>query len=330
MNIYEVAAEAGVSISTISRVLNSPEKVAPATRKHVQQILQKNNYVPNAIARGLVQSSMKSVGILASDVRNLYFATAAYTLEDEFFNWGYTTLLCSTGDDLEKKEKYIRILSEKKVDGLVLVGSVFSTPTIKKTLLNYLPETPIAILNGWIAHPNIYAVALDHPLGTELILNHLCERGYENIYFVHASRSQNTLRKVESFIVSMKQRDLPLNERSNVYCCEYSYESILSFAQDFLSLTKRHTAIIFHDDLTAAYGCNAFQRLGLFVPRDVAIVGYDNTRISLLSNPQITSLDTKVEVLASMAASTLHSVFLQNSVSQSITIAPELIVREST
>ena len=330
MNIYEIAAEAQVSIATVSRVLNSPEKVNTATRKRVQEVLKKHNYVPNAIARGLVQKSMKSIGILASDIRNPYFSAAAYTLENQFFSWDYTSLLCPTGDDLAKKARYIRILAEKQVDGLVLIGSVFSEPNVQKILLKTLPDTPIAIIGGWISAPNVYVFSLNQQIGIDMILDHLCARGYENIYFLQAGTSQNSIRKSDCFVASMKQRNLPINSANNTFFCKSTFQDIALFAKKFLPNTRKRTAIIFSSDTVAGYASVAFQQLGRSIPQDVALVGYDNTYLSLLSNPQMTALDTKVSVLATLAATTLHDVFMQNPVSQNIVVSPELIIREST
>ena len=103
MTIMDIAAEAGVSIATVSRVLNQPEKVKPKTRERVQAILKKHHYRPNAIAQGLVRNTLHTVGILSVDIRREHFSTSAYTLESLFFDWGYTTILCNTGNDLRKK-----------------------------------------------------------------------------------------------------------------------------------------------------------------------------------------------------------------------------------
>lgn len=330
MNIYEIAAEAGVSISTVSRVLNNPGKVTPATRKRVQDVLDKCHYVPNAMARGLVQNSMRNIGILATDIRFTHFSITTHFLEEAFFNWGYSTLLCLTGDAQEKKEQYIRMLSEKKIDGIVLVGSVFSTSGISKVVHAYLPNTPIVIINGQLSGNNIYTVSLDHDHGMNLLVDHLIQQGYENIYFVRTIQSQNTARKTSAFIKTMHEKNLRMNEENNVYLCEYNYESIYRFAESFISLTRKKTAVIFSDDLMAGYACNAFQRLGCVIPKDVAISGYDNTNLTLVPNPQITSLDTQIETIANLAANTLRDVLTKKATSHGIMVLPELAVREST
>ncbi len=330
MNIYEVASEAGVSISTVSRVINSPEKVAPATRARVQEVLAKNNYVPNALARGLAQSSIKNVGILVSGIQNLYHATAAHTLEDAFFHWGYTSYFCPTGDSLEKKLTYIRTLSEKQVDGLILIGSIFSSPVIEKHLHSYMPNTPIATINGWISGPNIYTVSLNQSVGMEMILNHLQERGYEHLYFVHSVENQNTTKKITAFRTQTAERGLSQADGGNVIFCERNFDAFYEFAKEFVPTLQPHTAVIFHDEVSAGFGCSAFRKLGVSIPRDLGVVGYDNICYPILHYPDITCLDTKISVLSSMAANVLHDLFSQKPVSHAITVAPELVIRSST
>lgn len=330
MNIYEIAAEAGVSISTISRVINSPEKVSPSTRKRVQDAFARNNYVPNALARGLVKSSSKNIGIISSEIRNFYYATAAHVLEDCFFQWGYTSLLCPTGGSLEKKLEYVRVLAEKQVDGLVLVGSAFSSPVIEKSLQSYLPNTPIATINSWLSVPNIHTLSIDHEAGAEMILAHLLDRGYENIYFICCAQNQNTEKKQAAICDSIQKHGLSMNEQKNVFMVECSYESVRAFAKEFLPFTRRRTAVIFSNDISAGYGLTVFRELGLSIPDEIAIVGYDNLCYPLLHFPEVTALDTKIEVLSSLAANILHDIFNQRSVSHGITILPDLVIRSST
>lgn len=330
MNIYEIAAEAGVSISTISRVINNPEKVAPHTRKRVEEAFARNNYVPNALARGLVNSSSKNIGIISSEIRNLYYASAAHTLEDCFFQWGYTSFLCPTGGSLSKKLEYVRILAEKQVDGLVLVGSAFSVPAIEKSLRKYLPGTPIVGINAWLSFADVYTVSVDHTAGAEMILDHLVSRGYENIYFVCCNRNQNSFKKQAAIHQSMEKRGLAMNADKNVFFVDSNYEAVYSFAEAFLPLTGEKTAVIFSNDISAGYGLTAFHSLGISVPGEVAIVGYDNSCYPELHFPEVTVLDTKIQSLSSLAANTLHDIFTQKSVSSGISVLPELIVRSST
>ena len=117
MNIYDIAKEAGVSISTVSRVMNHKGNVNPETRKKVEEILEKNNYTPSAIARGMVSKSMKTVSVLTVDIRVPHYARTAYTIEREFSRRGYEVSLCNTGGELEETIKYLRTAREKKTAG---------------------------------------------------------------------------------------------------------------------------------------------------------------------------------------------------------------------
>lgn len=330
MTIYDIAAEAKVSISTVSRVLNSPEKVSKATCERVRAVLNKYNYTPNAMARGLVYNSMKTVGVLMPDIRNLHFSASAYVLESFFFAHDYTTLLCNTGDDLEKKQRYVRNLAEKKIDGLILIGSIFHEPEIENMIRDYLPNTPVVISNSKMSLPNTYSVLLDQIYGAELLIEYLVSKGYENIYFVRSNNSYNAQQKIEGFIKTMKKHKLPLNTENNIFNCDYSMSGVYQFAKTFEPLCRQRTVCIFYDDYIANCGANAFRSLGLAIPEDVAIVGFDNSRFSQTAYPQLTTIDTKVEEIASIMANMLHNIIMKNPVGNSVLVNPELIVRDST
>ena len=330
MNIYEIAAEAGVSISTISRVINRPEKVSPATRKRVEEAFARNNYVPNAMARGLVKSTSRNIGIISSEIRGLYYAAAAHILEDCFFQWGYTSFLCPTGGSLRKKLEYVRILAEKQVDGLVLVGSAFSEPEIEERIQKTMPNTPIVAINGWLTLANAHTVSLDHAAGAEMILSHLTARGYQALYFVYCMRNQNSAKKQAALFGAAKKYGISVSPAQNACYVESSYDAILDFARGLLPALREKTAVIFGNDVTAGMGLTAFRALGLRVPEDIGILGYDNVCYPHLHYPEVTVLDTKIETLSSLAANILHDIFDQKSVSAGISVLPELIVRPST
>ena len=114
MNIYDIAAEAQTSISTVSRVLNNKENVNPAIRSRVEAVLKKYDYKPSAIARGLVSKTMKSIAILTMDVRVTHYARMIYVIEQEFSNRGYNVTVCNTGGHIEECQRYFKILAEKQ------------------------------------------------------------------------------------------------------------------------------------------------------------------------------------------------------------------------
>ena len=132
MNIYDIAKEASVSIATVSRVLNGSNRVRDITRQKVEAVLNKYNYIPSAIARGMMTNSMKTIGIVTIDIRGLYYANVSYSIEQALSILGYNTILCNTGYDPEQKIRYLQMLAEKKVDSIIMVGSVFKDPRLNK------------------------------------------------------------------------------------------------------------------------------------------------------------------------------------------------------
>ena len=158
MNIYDIAKEAGVSIATVSRVLNNKGTVSAATRARVEAILKQNNYTPSAIARGMVSKSMRTVAVLTVDIRVPHYARTAYTIEREFSRRGYEVILCNTGGDRAETLRYLQAVNQKQVDGIVLVGSVFDTICQGTEMEKLLTGVPVVLANGKLDLPNAYSV----------------------------------------------------------------------------------------------------------------------------------------------------------------------------
>ena len=331
--IYDIAAEAKVSIATVSRAINNPSKLAPDTQARVKAVLEKNNYFPNAMAQGLVRNSTKTVGVLLTDIKNPHFSTSAYVLETLFFKWGYTTLLCNTGNELSKKMDYIQILASKKLDGLVMLGSTFSSGEIEQVLRDYMPEVPIMLSN--MALPtqpmgNCYSVQIDHGVGQRLAVDHLISRGFRNISFIKANDTINTHRKVEGFAQAMRERGLPFDPKKQIIPVEQGPVGGRSFAASAAPKLKDRQAFIFMDDFTAIGAVSEFRKRGVPIPEQVAIIGEDNSTFALCSEPQLTTIDTQIENISTVIASTLHDIFLKRPVGNNIVLYPELVVRETT
>ena len=125
MNIYDVSKKAGVSIATVSRVLNGNANVSDKTKNKVLVAMKELDYTPNIFARGLGLNTMKTIGIMCSDSSDTYLANAVYYLEQELRRHNYDSILCCTGQDSETKKKYLDLLISKRVDGIILAGSQF-------------------------------------------------------------------------------------------------------------------------------------------------------------------------------------------------------------
>ena len=148
LTIYDISKKAGVSIATVSRVLNGSENVRTSTRKKVMDVIEKYDYTPNAFARGMGLHSLKTVGILCADSSDLFLAKAVYYLEQELQANGYESLLCCTGYNLDIKKNYLNLILSKKVDSIILVGSNFigTTEEENQYLKDASTQVPIMLL----------------------------------------------------------------------------------------------------------------------------------------------------------------------------------------
>ena len=165
MTIYDIAKAAGVSPSTVSRVINNKKGVRKETKERVQKYLEMYQYSPNETARSLVNQATKIIGILVSDMRTTHHTDGVYYMEREFVKLGYCCIIMNTGTEEENKADYIQILSQRRVEGAVLIGSTFQTEYVKRAIEKYMPTTPVIFANGYLDLPNVYGVIADEQSG---------------------------------------------------------------------------------------------------------------------------------------------------------------------
>jgi LacI family transcriptional regulator len=329
MNIYDIAKEAGVSIATVSRVINNKKNISKKTKDNVEAILAKHSYTPNAIARGLMVQTMKTIGIVTVDIRDPHYATTAFTIEQDFSKLGYNVILCNTGDKRPESINYIRMLAEKQVDGIILIGSIFNDDEIRTTVLSYAKNIPIVLANGYLDIENSYSVLVDDSYGISLCVDHLYQKNHTNIVYVKDADTYSANQKKDGFIATMKKYDLELDDNSIITVdrgLKGGYEAV----EKLVYLHKDFTAIIFGEDITAIGGIKKLKELGKSIPKDVAVTGFNNSIFSECSDPELTSIDNKVETVGSLSVHLLNDLIEKKNATSNILIRPNLIVRKSS
>ena len=209
MNIYDIAAEAGTSISTVSRVLNNKGNVNPKIRDRVEAVLKKYDYKPSAIARGMVSKTMKNIAILTVDVRVTHYARMIYVIEQEFSNLGYNVSVCNTGGSIQECDRYFEILSEKQTDGIVLIGSVFNELINYPEITAKIKDTPVVIANGQVKLPNFYSVLVDDTKAIRMASDYMFDHGRMDLFYVFDIATDSGRAKRQGFLEAMKLRDVP-------------------------------------------------------------------------------------------------------------------------
>lgn len=323
MNIYDIAREAGVSITTVSRVLNNKANVSEKTRRKIQEVLERHSYQPSAIARGLVSGTMKTVAILMVDVRTPHYAMTAFTMEQKLSKLGYMVLLCNTGENREDWKRYLRELYERKADGIILVGSIYKQLE-EDDALDLVRGIPIVMSNGKIDRENVYSVMVDEGRGIELATEHLYRRGHRKIAYVKDKQTESAERKKNGYLRKMSELGFPEEDRT---VCEIEYTAEAG-ARIALSLhDKGYDAVVFGEDLTAVGAVNGLLDAGIAVPGEMAVTGCNNSEYATLCRPGLTSINNKAEVLSELSVQLLVDILAEKTEIAELVVIPELVVR---
>ena len=286
MNIYDIAEEAGVSIATVSRVLHNSDKVSKSTKEKVMAIIDRNDYHPNVFAQGLGSDSMHTIGILVPDIADQYMASAFSSLEKLLVAYGYDCILGCSGYDAKDKEKHLKLLLEKRIDAIILVGSTYAgseDPTHNTDyILAAAGEKPVFIINGIIEGKNIYCTATYDKKAVFEVTDKLIKKGRKNILFLTDSQSYSANQKKKGYEEALKKASIdPVLELLS--------EKDLDF-----------DAVIATDDGMAIGALKYALKKGLRVSEDLDIVGYNNSSICEVSAPELTSIDNKVDKVCSI------------------------------
>ncbi len=198
MNIYDIAQRAGVSIATVSRVMNGNSHVSDATRKRVLTVIEELGFTPSVHARSLGKGSMKTIGVLCADASDLFLAQAVNHIEGMLRLEGYNALLCCTGHALENKRRAIKLLLGKQVDALLLVGSQFQEAEDNRHILQAARQVPVVLINGTLHSGNLACVRLDHRQAIYRATQKLIRQGRKVLY-LHDSLTHSGREKLEGY-----------------------------------------------------------------------------------------------------------------------------------
>lgn len=330
MTIYDIAKEAGVAASTVSRVINNKPGIKAETRQKVQALLKKYNYTPDAAARGLVMQSTKLVGILIQDIRVVHHTESAFVIEQELTKQGYCCIIMGTGPTDENKAEYIRILEQRRVEGAILMGSMFSNTRVKEAIERHLPQVPIVIVNGYLDLPNVSGVIVDEDQGISRCVDLLVSRGKKKNAFVLDGSSPANFNKRQGYLEGMRRNGI---QESGLWIYEAEEGSVKGGYDITEQIFQEHPdvqGIIYSIDLIAAGGIRAAYDHGYSVPEQLGMIGVDNTVYGEICMPKLTTLDNMLHGLSETAAALLREGLEGRVQSKKIMLFSKIIEREST
>lgn len=328
--IKDIAEQANVSFSTVSRALNDKYGVKPDTKKRVLEIARNLNYRPNALARGLVNRQTNTIGLIIPDIKNPFFPEVAGGIEERGAELGFNVFLCNTNWSEEREERYIDLLTERRVDGLIVSPTGESMDVLEDMLHESLPV--VYVSRAPRATSRSYVV-IDNVRGGFLATKHLIEAGYETIGFLGATQDEATCgERYQGYRSALEKYGIAVADRY-VKQGDFRRKSGYDLVGEMLEAGDRPRAIFAVNDLVALGAIQAVRSAGLRVPQDVAVVGFDDIEIASLQEIQLSTINQPKYLMGSVAMEILAETIRQGVADvtpRKVMLEPELVVRGSS
>jgi len=324
--IYDVAKAAGVSIATVSKVINGKGRISEQTRKKVLQVIERLNYQPNVIASALTGKSTYTIGLLIPDLANPFFSELARNIEDRGHELGYNLFICSTDYDPQKERNYVELMKRKNVDGIIL-ASGFEQENNLKALLE--EQFPVSVVARDFPGLPVNTVCIDDFHGGYEAASHLIGLGHKKIAII-ARNVRSNRERMRGYAQAMKDHRIHYD-----YPFEYVKESNVAsgkyVADKYLRSSDPPTAIFACNDLLAIGAIQAAKEHGLKVPEDLSIVGFDDTVFASITEPPLTTVAQPIKKMGQEAMNVMINEIQGKATDKlKIVLIPRLVVRNST
>ncbi|HHY81874.1 MAG TPA: LacI family transcriptional regulator [Clostridiales bacterium] len=338
ITIYTIAEEAGVSVATVSRYLTGNANVKEKNRQKIEKVIEKYNYRPNSIARNLSNQETKTIGILLPDVTAPFFGMVFLEAERVAFEMGYSLLLGNTMNDnvitnTNVERSYIEFLLENQVDGLIILGghidNLHTDPEYFNRIKALIGRVPVVMVNGEIKGLDCYNIRTDDTKGINQMVDYLVSLNHEKIAFIGGYMDiQPTMRRLKTMWSAMAKYGIQFNPDWFIED-DFSVQAGKDSMEKLLQMKERPTAVICVNDLVAVGALHTAVRMGLKVPEDISIVGFDNTYLTEWVMPEITSVDIQPKQLGRMAVEVMIGHLEGREVPKDIVFDSQLVIRDS-
>lgn len=332
ITIGDVAKEAGVSIATVSRVINGNYPVKETTRIRVQEAIDRLGFEPNVLARGLIHKKSDTIGIIVPSITNMFFPLVVKAIEKNLRQKGYHIYLCDTDGQPSKEISYIKSLSSRQVDGIILID-----PTIENVKSGYLEEIsqklPLVLINGYNENINCNFVLNDEKAGSIKVMDYLFSLGHQNIAFIRGKDSYSYDIKEAVYIQKMEEHNL----KEKIQVVNIGQGNVENTVKE--SMTKIIQLLGDKPDITGIFACNDIMALGALnacnktgrpVPKKISVIGFDNIDISTLVEPKLTTVDQNMYELGARAAHMLLDIIKEEKQTRKkVIVTSTLIKRDS-
>ena len=338
--IKDIAKQARVSFATVSRALNDKYGVRAETKERIREIAKQLNYSPNGIARGLVKRHTHTIGLILPDITNPFFPEVARGIEEGAQEGGYSVFLCNTNWERERENQYIELLAEKRVDGLIVAPISNIVDPAQEQLFGSIP---VVYVSNAPQNTERSFVVIDNIRGGFLATKHLIEAGYERIGFIGAKEGSLTIdERLEGYRLAHERYGLPIEERY-IRLGRFTRDAGAAGIRALIQEGDYPRAVFAENDVLAFGVVEGVRSLGLSVPDDVAVVGFDDIPFAAYLEVQLTTVCQPKHEMGKMAAKILleeiaavrdrngtGSTGAPKGGGRRVILEPELVVRRSS
>lgn len=340
VTIVQIAKESGVSIATVSRVINGTARVSQKTRDRVNEVIKKYRYTPNAFARGLINRQSMTIGIIMPDITNPYFSAMFREFEAAAREANYSVFLCNTAffssaeaGSAPPELEYFQMMLDKKVDGVLIVGGQADLLTIsdeyKAALQHLASSVPTIVLGSQIPDIDCLFIQRESGRGVFFAVDYLATLGHRRIAFVGGETGVDiTEARLSAYLDALDALGLP-KERELIATSDYYTPDGYRAMQALLQRKVPFTAFLAANDNVAFGAYRALADAGLHIPEDVSVISCDQFFSADYYVPRLTSIDQHNEQFGRFVINALLGVINGIRENVKVTITPELVIRES-
>ena len=327
-NIRDVAARAGVSVTTVSHTLNGTRFVSDAAKSKVHEAAHALGYVPSEVARGLKHNTTRTLGMLVPNNSNPYFAEIIRGVEDHCYSVGFSLLLCNSNDDPQRQVDHLRVLAERRVDGIVLVACGADDDIVAscKDL-----RLPLVLLDRDIGSIDADLIEVDHASGGEMATAHLLSLGHARVACIGGPVNLRPSEQREAGWRRALAAAGIVPRADELVRGDFGPQSGAAAMRKLLKSAHPPTAVFVCNDLMAIGALHAAHELDIEVPADLSVIGFDDIELSAYTSPPLTTIAQPKEAIGTGAASLLLE-RLQGgrTAARHLILQPELRLRVSS
>lgn len=328
ITIKDVAEKAGVSIATVSRVINETDNVSDQVKLRVKEVIAEMNFKPNPVARSLVMKKSRIIGVIVPDISNFFMGEIISGIEEAIRSYSYDIIICNTYGKWENEIRYLDLFVGKQVEGIIYMSWKLENEVVEH--IDKL-EIPVVMINRNTSRWNIPSVSIDNYKAAFEMTNYLLKKGHRKIALIRngIDRDAFGLEQYKGYKQALSEYNIDVQEKYVKYG-NFSIDNSYNIVKKFIEDDDLPTAIFSTSDVMAIGAINALRDSGLRVPEDVSVVGFNDVRLATMYRPKLTVIHQPLFSIGTVAVKIVMDKVNGKETSDNIVIVPYSLIERET